>query len=88
MLIWRPDGAILKGSAPRGAPAALVSAKPRRETSQVEVLLVSHREIMVPLQADGWEEVPKSVRDLGWCSLQDVFEVWVGVEDGKVCPKM
>lgn len=45
---------------------------------------------MVPLQAetDGWGEMPKSVKDLGCCSLQDAFEIRVGVEDGRVCPKM
>lgn len=72
VLAWRADGATPKDAAPRSAPAAFDSAEARRETSQVEVLLVSHRGMMIPLQTDGWEEVPKSIRDLGCCSLQEM----------------
>lgn len=72
VLAWRADGATPKGAATRGAPAALDSTEARRETSQVEVLLLPFRGMMIPLQADGWGEVPKSIRDLGCCSLQEM----------------
>lgn len=68
--------------------AAPDSANSRRETSQVE-MLVSHRGMVVSLRAETGErrEVPKSVRDLGCCSLQGASEMQVGQGDGRVCPK-
>lgn len=67
-----------------------IQQKPGGRRPQVEVLLVSHRGMMAPLQAETGRrgEVPKSVRDLGCCSLQGAFEMWAGVEDGRVGPKM
>lgn len=71
-------------------PLPPVQQKPGGRPPQAEVLLVSHRGMMVPLQAEtgGWGEVAKSVRDLGCCSLQGAFEMQVGVEGGRVCPKV
>lgn len=68
----------------------LIQQKPGGRRPQEEVLLLCHRRMMVPLQAEtgGWGEVAKSVRDLGCCSLQGAFEMWVGVEGGRVCPKV
>lgn len=84
MLAWRAEGA-----APKGAPSAPDSTNTRRETSQVEMLLVSYSRRVVPLRTETGErgQVPKSVREPGCCSLQGASEMQEGQGDGTACPK-
>lgn len=53
VLAWRTEGAASEGALPNGAPAAPDSTKIRRETSQVEMLLVSHRGMVAPFWGKG-----------------------------------